>query len=74
MSTAPVVPQPSKLQTILSIIDIALGVLSKVPVVGPEAAVGLAFLQIFQNASLLYQQETGQPFSVANILPETPAP
>lgn len=57
----------SKLQTILTVIQLALGALSKLPVVGPEAALAAVFLQIYQNAAALYQAETGQPFDVTKI-------
>lgn len=61
----------SKLQLILLIIQTALTALSKVPVVGPEAADASVFLQIYQSAAALYQQETGQPFDVTKIPLET---
>ena len=61
----------SKLQTILSVIQLALGALSKLPVVGPGSELASVFLQIFQNASALYTAETGQPFDVTKIPLET---
>jgi hypothetical protein len=74
MATTPVSAAPSKLQTILQIIQFALAGLSAVPVVGPGAALAGAFIQIFQNASALYQAETGQPFDVTKIPLETKVP
>jgi hypothetical protein len=65
---------PSKLQTILSIIQSVLSVLSTLPVVGPGSELASVFLKIFQDASALYQAETGQPFDVTKIAPETPVP
>jgi hypothetical protein len=68
MSTtpAPVTP-PTKLQTILQIIQFALTGLSAIPVIGPDAVLASAFLAIFQNAQALYQAESGQPFDVTKI-------
>jgi hypothetical protein len=67
MTSTPVTPKPSKLQTILAIIQAALAGLSTIPVVGGDAALASVFLGIFQNASSLYTQETGQPFDVTKI-------
>jgi hypothetical protein len=61
----------SKIQSILSIIQAALGALSTLPVVGPGAELASVFLQIYQNATALYQAETGQPFDVTKIPIET---
>jgi hypothetical protein len=64
----------SKLQSILQIIQIALGALSTLPIVGPGSELASVFLQIFQNASALYTAETGQPFDITKIAPETKVP
>lgn len=61
----------SKVQTILLVIQLALTALSKLPVVGADAALVATLLGIYQNAAALYQQETGQPFDVTKIPLET---
>lgn len=67
-------PTPSKLSTILEIIQLALAGLQAVPVTSVAAGLASTFLGIFQNATNLYQQETGQPFDVTKIPLETPVP
>lgn len=62
---------PTKLQMILSIIQLALSGLGTVV---PGAALAGTFVTIFQKATALYQQETGQPFDVTKIPIETPVP
>ena len=70
MTSAPATPAvPSKLQTILSIIQLALTGLATLV---PGAALAETFVTIFQNATQLYQQESGQPFDVTKIPLETP--
>lgn len=73
MST-PASATPSKLSVILLIIQAALNGLQAVPVTAAGAAIAQAFLGIFQGATALYQQETGQPFDVTKIPLETPVP
>ena len=64
----------SKLPLILSVIQAALSGLQAVPVVGEGAALASVFVGIFQNATALYQAETGQPFDVTKIPLEQPVP
>lgn len=65
---------PTKLQSILAIIQAALAGLSALPVIGPDAALVGVFVGIFQSASALYTAETGQPFDITKIPQETPLP
>ena len=74
MASAPTQPTPSKLATILSIIQFALAGLQAVPVVGTGAALASVFLGIFQNATSLYTAETGLPFDITKIPFEQPVP
>lgn len=76
MSTAPTpaTPSTSKLQTILTIIQLALVGLKSVPITAGPAALAGAFLSIFQNATTLYEAESGQPFDVTKIPIEQPVP
>lgn len=62
---------PSKLQNILSILQ---SVLTALGTVVPGTGLAAVLLGIFQNASSLYQQETGQPFDITKIPQETPVP
>jgi len=74
MASTPAVPAatgPSKLQTILGIIQITLVALGTVI---PGTALAGTLLTIFQRAAVLYQQETGQPFDVTKIPYEQPVP
>lgn len=64
----------SKLDQILQIIQIALGALSGLPVVGPASLLAGVFLAIFQKATALYQAESGLPFDISLIPMETPLP
>lgn len=73
MSTTPVVPgSPSKLQTILAIINAALQGLTLVPAIGPAANLALTFETILRNALAAYQMEAGQPIDLTKIPLETP--
>ena len=74
MSTTTATPTPSKLQGILQIIQLALAGLQAVPVTSLAAGLASTFLGIFQNATQLYQQETGQPFDITKIPLEAPVP
>jgi hypothetical protein len=74
MSSTPTTPAPSKLQGILQIIQLALAGLQAVPVTSLAAGLASTFLGIFQSATTLYQQETGQPFDVTKIPLEQPVP
>lgn len=73
MSTTPA-PAPSKLASILTIINLALQGLSVIPVIGLEAQVGQAFLTILQAGLNAYHAETGQPIDLTKIPPEAPIP
>lgn len=73
MSTSPTpAPTPSKVATILAIIDAALKGLSAVPIVGGPAALADIFVSIVQNGMAAYQAETGQPLDLSKIPLETP--
>ncbi len=74
MATTTTPAAPSKLQTILQIIQFALAGLQAVPVVGTGAALASVFLGIFQNATSLYTAETGLPFDITKIPFEQPVP
>jgi hypothetical protein len=71
MSTPSVTPAPSKTQTILSIINIALQGLTLVPGLGTEVQAAIAIEQMFQGlltkALAAYQAETGQPLDLTKI-------
>ena len=71
MASSSTTPAPSKLQTILSIIQIALSALGTVV---PGTALAGVFITIFQNATALYQAETGQPFDINRIPLESKLP
>jgi hypothetical protein len=72
--STPTVAAPSKLDSILQIIQIALNLLKNVPVVGTGAGLVGAFLTIYQNAVALYEAESGQPFDITKIPLEQPVP
>jgi hypothetical protein len=76
MSTQPIPSPapPSKLQNILSIINLALQGLSAVPVLALPIALEQTFQGILTKALAAYQQETGQPIDLAKIPLETPVP
>ena len=75
MSTTPTPqPTPSKLSTILAIIDAALKGLSVVPIVGGPAALADIFVSIIQNGMAAYEAEAGQPLDLTKIPLETPVP
>jgi hypothetical protein len=74
MTSTTTTPAPSKLQTILQIIQAALAGLSAVPLIGPDAALASVFLGIFQSATSLYQTETGTPFDITKIPQEAKLP
>lgn len=72
MSTAPT--SRVSVSSILQIIQVALGALSVIPVVGPEAALALPFLRILQAGLDAYNQATGSPLDLSKIPLETPVP
>jgi hypothetical protein len=74
MSTAPIPSPapPSKLQNILSIINLALQGLSAIPVLSLPIALEQTFQGILTNALAAYQQEAGQPIDLTKIPLETP--
>jgi hypothetical protein len=76
MSTAPTPTPapPSKLQNILSIINLALQGLSAVPALTLPIGLEQTFQKILTNALAAYQQETGQPIDLSKIPLETPVP
>lgn len=74
MSSPATPTAPSRISVILMIIQAALAGLQAVPITAAGAAIAQAFLGIFQSATALYQQETGQPFDVTKIPLETPVP
>lgn len=59
-------------QSILLIIQAALGALAVIPVVGPEAALAIPFIQILQTALAAYAQAAGKPLDLSKIPLETP--
>ncbi len=75
MSIPPIVQPPippSKLLSILTLIDAALKGLSLLPIVGGPSALGDVFLNILRGGLSLYQQEAGQPLDLTKIPQETP--
>jgi hypothetical protein len=79
MATPPVpnptpkpVAAPTKLQSILGIIQIALTVLQTIPVIGGDAALASSLLGILTNALNLYQQTAGTPLDLTKIPLEAP--
>lgn len=72
MSTTPTpTSNPSKVQTILAIVNAALQGLSLVPGLQAPIAVEQAFQKILTNALAAYQAETGQPIDLSKIPIET---
>jgi len=65
-------PAPSKLQTILAIINAALQGLSVIPGLGAPVAIEQAFQSILTNALAAYKAEAGQPIDLAKIPLESP--
>lgn len=57
---------------ILQIIQIALGALAALPVVGPEAALAAPFVRILQAGLDAYSQASGAPLDLTKIPLETP--
>jgi len=74
MSSTTTAPSNPKLPLILDLIQLALTGLQAVPVTAAGAALASVFLGIFQKASALWEQETGQPFDVTKIPLEQPVP
>jgi hypothetical protein len=74
MVSTPAPPAASKEQLILQVIQLALAGLQAVPVTAAGAAIASVFLGIFQNATALFEQQTGLPFDVTKIPLETPVP
>ena len=69
MSTPPnvVVQSPSKVQTILSIINAALAGLTFIPGLAIPIQIEQAFQSILTNALATYKAETGQPLDLTKI-------
>ena len=68
MATPPViVTPPSKLQTILAIINAALQGLTLIPGLGIPVAIEQAFQSILTNALAAYKAESGQPIDLSKI-------
>ena len=68
MSTSPnPVTAPSKVQTILAIVNAALQGLSLVPGLQAPIAIEQTFQKILTNALAAYQAETGQPIDLTKI-------
>jgi hypothetical protein len=65
---------PTKLQNILSIINLALQGLSAIPVLNLPIAIEQTFQTILTNALSAYQQESGAPIDLTKIPLETPVP
>jgi hypothetical protein len=76
MSTTPTPSPapPTKLQNILSIINLALQGLSAIPVLSLPIAIEQTFQNILTNALAAYQQESGAPIDLSKIPLETPVP
>jgi hypothetical protein len=75
MTSIPPTPVPqSKLNSILSLINIALQGLSLLPIVGGPASLADLFLNILQHGLTLYQQESGQPLDLTKIPQEALLP
>ncbi len=76
MSTVPTpVPvPPTKLQNILSIVNIALQGLQAVPVLALPISIEQAFQEILSKALATYQQESGQPIDLSKIPQEDIVP
>lgn len=67
-------PAPTKLQSILAIIQLALSGLSSLPVVGGAASLANVFVGLLTHGLNLYQQETGAPLDLTKIPVETLVP
>lgn len=70
-------PAPSQgvsVSSILTILTIALGALSSIPVIGTNAALAGVFLKIIQAGMTAYTSATGQPLDLTKIPLETPVP
>lgn len=78
MATNPIVVStpapPSKLQSILAIINIALQGLSVISVLSGPIKIEQFFQGILTNALAAYQAETGAPLDLTKIPQETPVP
>jgi hypothetical protein len=75
MSTPPVVtPQPSKLQLILSIVNLALQGLSTIPALSLPIAIEQTFQGILTKALAAYQAETGAPIDLTKLPQEALIP
>lgn len=61
----------NKLTNILTIITLTLGALSKVPVIGGDASLVAALLQILQAALAEYQSQNGAPLDLSKIPQQT---
>ncbi len=71
---SPAPAPPSKLQNILSIINVALQGLSAVPQLALPIAIEQAFQAILSKALAAYQQEVGQPIDLTKIPQEDLVP
>ena len=67
-------PATSKLSSILMIIQLALGGISTLPVIGADAALASVFLKILTSGLSLYKAETGVEFDATLIPLEQPVP
>ena len=67
-------PTVSKLSLILLILETALNALGKIPVIGGDAALAAALIQIVQAGMAAYQAEAGQPLDLSKIPQEQPVP
>lgn len=77
MSTTPPIvpaPAPSKVQTILSIINAALSGLTLVPGLAVPIGIEQAFQSILTNALAAYKAETGLPLDLNKIPQEALVP
>ena len=70
----PVTPAPSKVQTILAIINAALQGLTLIPGLAVPIAIEEAFQSILTNALATYKAETGQPLDLTKIPQEALVP
>ena len=74
-TTPPVLPVTtpvSKVQSILNIINFALGGLAMIPALAVPIAIEQGFQKILTNALAVYQAETGKPFDLTQIPLEKP--
>ena len=72
--TAAPVPGVSKLSLILLILQTALNALGKIPVIGGDAALAAALIQIVQAGMAAYQAGAGLPLDLSLIPQEQPVP